>query len=123
MLHWAAWNKQGELVRYFLGKGVEVNYRNPKDQAPIHWAAMGGDIPCIKAMLDAGADINSQVSSLPSLHLKRTLVNNHLLMCRIVMATIRFIVQPNTHIPPFLIISVCSSSIICGCCDHLIDDV
>jgi len=60
MLHWAAWNKQGELLRFLIARGVEIHFRNPKAQAPIHWAAMGGDIPCIKALLDAGADINAQ---------------------------------------------------------------
>jgi ankyrin repeat protein len=56
---WACWYKLPLAVEFLLANHADVAYRNSKEQTCLHWAAMAGNIPSLKALLDAGAAIDA----------------------------------------------------------------
>src|SRR5712675_1502625 len=57
-LHTAA--QRGNLagVRALLAQGADPNARESGDNTyPLHWAAAGKHVECVRALLDAGADV------------------------------------------------------------------
>jgi len=40
--------------------GAEINLANRDGETPLHWAAMTGTFLAVKALADAGADLNAQ---------------------------------------------------------------
>ncbi|KAF3406801.1 Ankyrin repeat-containing protein YAR1 [Talaromyces pinophilus] len=71
LLHWPAANGNSELLNYLLqtltapdaGLTSEdlasfLNYRNYTGNTPLHWAALNTHLDCVKALVEAGADIS-----------------------------------------------------------------
>ncbi|EEA24308.1 ankyrin repeat-containing protein [Talaromyces marneffei ATCC 18224] len=71
LLHWPAANGNVELLNYLLqtltapeaGLTPEefasfINYRNYTGNTPLHWAALNTHLDCVKALVEAGADIS-----------------------------------------------------------------
>ena len=74
LLHWPAANGNLEVVEYLLSlllppehNGTNaasaaksapslVNHTNTSGNTPLHWAALNGHLPCVKALVAAGAD-------------------------------------------------------------------
>ncbi|KYO22217.1 ankyrin repeat domain-containing protein 53 [Alligator mississippiensis] len=46
-----------ECLQYLIGKGADVNVQNQTGASPLHKAASEGRLPCIIALVEAGADI------------------------------------------------------------------
>ena len=60
-LHWAGWYKDSEVADMMLSHGASTSVVNSMGQTPLHWACMGGDLRCIKAVLAKGkAQLNVQ---------------------------------------------------------------
>ncbi|KAJ5570509.1 uncharacterized protein N7459_009939 [Penicillium hispanicum] len=55
-LSYAAIGSHYDVVRYFLDKGADPNYRDPAQPSALMLACKGGDRKVIKALLDKGAD-------------------------------------------------------------------
>jgi uncharacterized protein len=51
----------GAKVRVLVaaGAGVDARFTGPHDETPLHWAASSDDVEALDALLDAGADIES----------------------------------------------------------------
>ena len=58
-LHWAVYQKDLELVEYLLAQGAEPDIRNDYAATPMTIAAEHGDFRIMKALIDAGGDIES----------------------------------------------------------------
>ncbi|CRG87302.1 hypothetical protein PISL3812_04319 [Talaromyces islandicus] len=70
LLHWPAANGNVELLNYILQTlNSEVspssqdytaflNHRNYTGNTPLHWAALNTHLDCVKALVEAGADIS-----------------------------------------------------------------
>ncbi|KAL1957028.1 hypothetical protein VTO42DRAFT_6405 [Malbranchea cinnamomea] len=78
LLHWPAANGNVEILKYLLeslsaesasaSNSVNgttsaplsrlVNHRNNSGSTPLHWAAINTHFDCVKALVDAGADVN-----------------------------------------------------------------
>ena len=57
-LHYAAASGDTEIVQLLLKKSAEVDATSPNMTTPLMMAAGGGHIYTVKALLDAGADLN-----------------------------------------------------------------
>ncbi|MDR0326782.1 MAG: ankyrin repeat domain-containing protein [Planctomycetaceae bacterium] len=55
---------EGESIRknleYFVSKGADVHAKDSSDNAPIHLAAMGGNVEVVKFLVSKGADVNTR---------------------------------------------------------------
>ena len=49
-----------ELIRLLLSAGADVACKDNRDNAALHHAAMRGDVAVIKALVEAGSDIDAQ---------------------------------------------------------------
>ncbi|OKL64714.1 hypothetical protein UA08_00340 [Talaromyces atroroseus] len=66
LLHWPAANGNVELLNYLLQilkttpeeSASFINYRNYTGNTPLHWAALNTHLDCVKALVEAGADIS-----------------------------------------------------------------
>ena len=47
------------LLKPSGGKKVDVNSRDREKRTPLHWAAGKNALPCVTALLEAGADVNA----------------------------------------------------------------
>src|SRR2546421_728241 len=68
LLHWPAANGNVQVVEYLLSLLQNlsnapsssppplVNHQNASGNTPLHWAALNGHLPCVKALVAAGAD-------------------------------------------------------------------
>ncbi|KAK2843930.1 hypothetical protein FQN49_005934 [Arthroderma sp. PD_2] len=69
LLHWPAANGNAEILKYLLSllktqKGEKdssnlqmINHKNHSGNTPLHWAALNTHLECVKALVEAGADI------------------------------------------------------------------
>ncbi|EZG06097.1 hypothetical protein H106_04282 [Trichophyton rubrum CBS 735.88] len=69
LLHWPAANGNAEILNYLLSllrteNGVQepsnlqlINHKNHSGNTPLHWAALNTHLECVKALVEAGADI------------------------------------------------------------------
>ena len=44
-------------VKYYLGKGLDVNLRDKSGRTPIFYAAASGSLATVQVLIDAGADV------------------------------------------------------------------
>jgi len=51
-------NGDNELIEFLLKKGLDINAKDFEGKTPLHYEAKTGDIKSIKALIDAGANIN-----------------------------------------------------------------
>ncbi|RJE18624.1 ankyrin repeat protein [Aspergillus sclerotialis] len=64
LLHFPAANGNLEILNYLLQslqnetKASVVNHRNHSGNTPLHWAALNTHLECVKALVEAGADIS-----------------------------------------------------------------
>ena len=78
LLHWAAANNHIDVLKYLLStiggdnanakpsdpssktlipqEGALVNHRNTSGNTALHWAALNGNLECVKLLVQAGAD-------------------------------------------------------------------
>jgi ankyrin repeat protein len=49
------------MTEYLLSVGANINARNQKQQTPLHWACMSGDIRSVTALVNARAEIDAKV--------------------------------------------------------------
>ena len=59
-LHWSVWYKQQSITEYLITHTqINVNVINTTlRQTPLHWAAMAGDLLCVRALVRHGADVD-----------------------------------------------------------------
>ncbi|KAF3479757.1 uncharacterized protein GIQ15_06733 [Arthroderma uncinatum] len=69
LLHWPAANGNAEILKYLLSllkvqNGEQdssniqiINHKNHSGNTPLHWAALNSHLECVKALVEAGADI------------------------------------------------------------------
>ncbi|GBF62676.1 ankyrin repeat protein [Trichophyton mentagrophytes] len=69
LLHWPAANGNAEILNYLLSllkteNGAQdpsnlqfINHKNHSGNTPLHWAALNTHLECVKALVEAGADI------------------------------------------------------------------
>lgn len=62
LLHWCSWYRNYTMTCFLLRyislhdpQSDIIHRSNNKGQRPLHWAAMGGDLQCVNALLQAGA--------------------------------------------------------------------
>lgn len=69
-LHMAAESGSVPCIRFLLARGAKVDLRNSETETPLHEAAFNARPEAIKALLDAGADINLETGdySFTALH-------------------------------------------------------
>lgn len=60
--------ESNDIVSSLIGLGADVNWRNNDGAGAIHFAASDGDVPRLKLLCDAGADIDCTSSSGTPLH-------------------------------------------------------
>ncbi|MGA0936073.1 MAG: ankyrin repeat domain-containing protein [Pseudohongiellaceae bacterium] len=58
-LHWAAYQKDAELLALLLAEGADPNASNDYDATPMTVAAVHGDLGIMQALLEAGGDVES----------------------------------------------------------------
>ncbi|KAJ9240294.1 hypothetical protein DTO169E5_4082 [Paecilomyces variotii] len=65
LLHWPAANGNVEILSYLLtalssasSPSSIINHRNHSGNTPLHWAALNTHLDCVKALVEAGADID-----------------------------------------------------------------
>jgi len=59
VLHEAARRARANIVRLLLEHGADPNAREAGDNTyPLHWAAANGNLPILRALLDAGGDVH-----------------------------------------------------------------
>ncbi|KAL2010484.1 hypothetical protein VTN00DRAFT_6291 [Thermoascus crustaceus] len=67
LLHWPAANGNVEILTYLLQTLASdgpnelpslINHRNNSGNTPLHWAALNTHLDCVKALVEAGADID-----------------------------------------------------------------
>ncbi|KMU83244.1 hypothetical protein CIHG_01026 [Coccidioides immitis H538.4] len=65
LLHWPAANGNIEILQYLLEilhnpaqPSPLINHRNHSGNTPLHWAALNTHLECVKALVEAGADVN-----------------------------------------------------------------
>jgi ankyrin repeat protein len=57
LLHWAAINNRTEVVKYYIGKGSEVDARGGElNSTPLHWATRQGYLSMVVLLMQHGAD-------------------------------------------------------------------
>ena len=56
----AAQQGDKEAIRILLTQKVDVNVAHGDGMSPLHWAALTGTFLAVKALADAGADLNVQ---------------------------------------------------------------
>lgn len=56
----AVWYKNAPITEYLIKTGADVHVRNTKLQYPIHWACMGGDLHCVRHLINGGASVTVQ---------------------------------------------------------------
>jgi ankyrin repeat protein len=62
-LHVAAWQGRYNLVRSFLGQGVDLEVKNNYGHTPLHAAAQNGHTQIVKALLAYNANVNARDNS------------------------------------------------------------
>ena len=60
----AAWYESYPLVDYLIEHKANLNLTNSRQQTPLHWACMSGDLRSVASMVNGGANIEVQVSCL-----------------------------------------------------------
>ncbi|EEP78986.1 predicted protein [Uncinocarpus reesii 1704] len=67
LLHWPAANGNAEILRYLLSSIQKtsqhsplINHPNHSGNTPLHWAALNTHLECVKALVEAGADIDGK---------------------------------------------------------------
>ncbi|KAL1970875.1 hypothetical protein VTN77DRAFT_2709 [Rasamsonia byssochlamydoides] len=69
LLHWPAANGNVELLTFLLqtlqqegGEDIAafINFRNHSGNTPLHWAALNTHLDCVKALVEAGADVGAK---------------------------------------------------------------
>jgi len=58
-LHAAASQGHVEVIRYLVGRGLDVNQTNQSQWTPLHWAACNGRTEACKELISLGAKINA----------------------------------------------------------------
>ncbi|XP_064599843.1 palmitoyltransferase ZDHHC17-like isoform X2 [Liolophura sinensis] len=57
LLHWAAINNRGDIVRYYIDKGAIVDrFGGDLNSTPLHWATRQGHLPMVVMLMSYGAD-------------------------------------------------------------------
>jgi ankyrin repeat protein len=62
-LMWAVANKHSEVARSLIRNGANLHARSMNGYTPLLFAAQEGDLDCVKALLEGGADINEAVGA------------------------------------------------------------
>ena len=57
-LHFAAYNRRADAVRFLLAQGADGNFQNRTGTTPLHDAIGGGSAECVELLLRAGANPN-----------------------------------------------------------------
>ncbi|KAL1851263.1 ankyrin repeat-containing protein [Paecilomyces lecythidis] len=67
LLHWPAANGNIEILSYLLTTlsststpSSIINHRNHSGNTPLHWAALNTHLECVKALVEAGADLDTK---------------------------------------------------------------
>lgn len=57
LMHWAAINNRGEIVKYFVSKGAIIDrFGGDLNSTPLHWATRQGHLPMVVLLMSYGAD-------------------------------------------------------------------
>lgn len=75
-LHQCCGRGQARLVEALLDTGkLDVNAPGPQGWHPIHLAVRRGSLPCVKLLVERGADVNASVGATGKTALELALVN------------------------------------------------
>jgi ankyrin repeat protein len=55
-MHLAAARGDAEMLRWLLDRGARAGVTCVRSRTPLHCAAASGAVPCVEALLSAGAD-------------------------------------------------------------------
>jgi len=84
-LHAAVRAGDVERVRVLLKAGVPPSARNSLGSTPLHDAAWAGDLPVMKELMDAGADLEAQHKETGSTPLHYAVITNHVNAVRLLL--------------------------------------
>lgn len=59
LLDLAAWGRRGNMARFLVAKGIEVNSKN-RNITPLHRAARNGSLEITELLISNGADVNAK---------------------------------------------------------------
>ena len=76
-LHWAAINKNVDIVEYLLSLEVNINAQNIDGETALALAAAAGTVEVVSILIDNGADVNARnINGKTALGIASTVIND-----------------------------------------------